>query len=160
MENAIEVRDSEDGAEDMVVEHAMRILQKRLRKTPVSYLHSPLDAKRLLVLQLAQLEREHFVVMFLDANYGVLDMETMFKGTVTQASVYPREVVKRALQLNASAVVLSHNHPSGNTAPSDADIHLTQALKDALKYIDVRVLDHIIVGGMQTFSFAENGLVL
>ena len=97
--------------------------------------------------------------MFVNCQNGMIAFDEMFRGTVSQTSVYPREVVKRALQLNAAAVVLVHNHPSGSVDPSRADEHLTQTLKSALALVDVRVLDHIIVGGDRSLSMAERGLV-
>jgi DNA repair protein RadC len=108
---------------------------------------------------LSALPHEVFAVMFLDVQHRMLAMEEMFKGTLSQTSVYPREVVKRALHHQASAVVLAHNHPSGSVQPSRADEALTQTLKAALALIDVRVLDHIIVAQGQSLSMAERGLV-
>jgi DNA repair protein RadC len=98
-------------------------------------------------------------VLFLDAQHRVIALKPMFRGTVTQTSVYPREVVKEALAANAAAVILAHNHPSGSTEPSRADEYLTQALKAALALVDVRVLDHLIVAGPAVASFAELGLL-
>jgi DNA repair protein RadC len=98
-------------------------------------------------------------VMFLDSQQRLLKLEEMFRGTLTQTSVYPREVVKRALELHAGAVVLAHNHPSGAAEPSRADEFLTQTLKSALALIDVRVLDHLIVGHGEVVSLAERGLL-
>lgn len=98
-------------------------------------------------------------MLYLDLALAVTAFEVPFAGTLTQTSVYPREILKRAMELNASAVVFSHNHPSGNPEPSRADEHLTQVLRAALAMVDVRVLDHIIVGGVRTFSFAEGGLL-
>ena len=102
---------------------------------------------------------EVFAVLFLDPQHKLLLMEEMFRGTLTQASVYPREVVKRALQTNAAAVVFAHNHPSGVAEPSRADEFLTQTLKSALALVDVRVLDHLVVGRSDVVSFAERGLL-
>ena len=116
------------------------------------------DVKNFLKQALAYEEREHFAVMFLDNKHALIKFEILFSGTIDSASVHPREVVKRALELNAAAVVLSHNHPSGNTEPSKADQNITQKLKDALDTVDVRILDHIIVGRDCT-SFAERGLI-
>jgi DNA repair protein RadC len=100
-----------------------------------------------------------FAVLFLDAQHRMLAMEEMFRGTLTQSSVYPREVVKRALHHQASAVVLAHNHPSGSVQPSRADEMLTHTLKAALALVDVRVLDHIIVSQGESLSMAEQGLL-
>jgi DNA repair protein RadC len=102
---------------------------------------------------------EVFAVLFLDAQHRLLTLEEMFRGTVSQTSVYPREVVRRALGLNASAVVFAHNHPSGSAEPSAADRKLTAALRDALALVDVHVLDHLVVTRQRVFSFAEAGLL-
>jgi DNA repair protein RadC len=99
------------------------------------------------------------MVLYLDAQNRVLADEELFRGTLTQTSVYPREVVRRALQLNSAAVILAHNHPSGAAEPSRADEFLTQSLKSALQLVDVRVLDHLVVGRGQVVSFAERGLL-
>ena len=103
-------------------------------------------------------ESEQFGAIFLDNRHRVITFEILFSGTIDGASVYPREVVKRALQLNAAAVIFSHNHPSGDTTPSDADKRITDRLKEALGLVDVRVLDHFVVGQDCT-SFAERGLL-
>jgi len=107
----------------------------------------------------ADLHVERFSVMFLDSHNRLIDVETMFTGTLNQTSVYPREVVRAALRHNAAAVILSHNHPSGATQPSRADECLTMKLKEALALVDVRVLDHIITAAGQSASMAEMGLV-
>ena len=98
-------------------------------------------------------------MVFLDAQHRVIELRQMFRGTVTQTSVYPREVVKESLQLNAAAVILAHNHPSGMPEPSRADEFLTQSLKSALSLVDVRVLDHLVVTANAVVSFAERGLI-
>ena len=116
------------------------------------------DVKNFLKQALAYEEREHFAIMFLDNKHALIKFEIMFSGTIDSSNVYPREVVKRALELNAAAVVLSHNHPSGITEPSQADKNITQRLKTALDTVDVRILDHIIVGSDCTL-FAERGLI-
>lgn len=128
-------------------------------RQPGAAMESPDAVRKYLTLSLAQLEHEVFGALVLDAQHRVIADEPLFRGTVTQASVYPREVVKVALRHNAAAVILYHNHPSGMTEPSRADEHLTQTLKSALSLVDVRVLDHIIVGGAATMSFAERGLL-
>lgn len=102
---------------------------------------------------------ESFAVLFLSAQHTMLAFEDMFRGTLTQTGVYPREVVKRALQLNAPAVILAHNHPSGQVEPSEADRVLTRVLKEALALVDVQVLDHIVVGHNRAASMAERGLL-
>lgn len=115
--------------------------------------------KRYLQLHIGCEPREHFAVLLLDAQHRGIAFERMFVGTLTQTSVYPREVVLAALRHNAAAVVLAHNHPSGSVQPSRADEHLTHTLKTALAMVDVRVLDHVIVGGGNALSMAEMGLI-
>lgn len=110
-------------------------------------------------MTLAGRDYEVFMVLFLDAQHRVLSPEEMFRGTLTQTSVYPREVVKRSLANNAAAVIFAHNHPSGVAEPSRADELLTQSLKQALALVDVRVLDHFVVAGNGVMSFAERGLL-
>ena len=126
------------------------------RGEPIS---SPKESTDYLISQLASLEHEVFSVLFLDNRHRVISFDQMFAGTIDGASVHPREVVKRTLQHNAAAVILAHNHPSGIPEPSKADISLTRRLVDALALIDVRVLDHIVVGGVETASFADRGLL-
>jgi len=140
-----------------VLELARRAMAQRLQQRAV--LDTPDAVKHYLQLQLSQRSQEVFAVLFMDAQHHLIALEEMFQGTLSQTSVYPREVVKRALHLNASAVVLSHNHPSGNVQPSRADEMLTQTLKSALALIDVRVLDHIIVAPGEALSMTERGLL-
>ena len=140
-----------------VMELARRSLAQRLAQRTV--LSSPQQVKDFLRLQLAHEGQEVFAVMFLDVQNQLIRFEEMFRGTLSQTSVYPREVVKRALELGAAGVVLAHNHPSGTAEPSRADEFLTQTLKQALQLIDVRVIDHLVVGGDQAISFAERGLL-
>lgn len=140
-----------------VFELARRALSQRLKEREA--FHTPDAVKQYLQLQLAHKNHEVFAVLFLDSQNRLLAMEELFRGTLSQTSVYPREVVIRALHHQAAAVVLSHNHPSGSVQPSRADEHLTQTLKAALALVDVRVLDHIIVGQGQAFSMAEQGLM-
>jgi DNA repair protein RadC len=140
-----------------VLELARRALAQRMRERTV--MDSPQAVRDFWQLHLASRSYEVFAVLFLDAQHRMLAMEEMFRGTLTQTSVYPREVVKRALHHQASAVVLAHNHPSGSVQPSRADEMLTHTLKAALALLDVRVLDHIIVSQGQSLSMAEQGLV-
>ena len=140
-----------------VFELARRALSQRLKEREV--FHTPGAVKQYLQLQLAHKNHEVFAVLFLDSQNRMLAMEELFRGTLSQTSVYPREVVMRALHHQAAAVVLSHNHPSGSVQPSRADEHLTQTLKASLALVDVRVLDHIIVGQGQALSMAELGLM-
>lgn len=144
--------------EDRAIYRAMRLLEGRLR-TPGAPLNSPDTVRQFLTLHLAQQEREIFTALWLDTQRRVLAADDLFMGTLSQTSVYPREVVKRALQLNAAAVIFAHNHPSGVAEPSQADRLLTGALKHALALVDVRVLDHFIVAGARALSFAEGGLL-
>jgi DNA repair protein RadC len=134
-----------------------RALAEQLRSFPL--VNSPAAVRDYLRLTLAALPHEVFAVLFLDAQHRLLASEEMFRGTLTQTSVYPREVVKRALAHNAGAVILAHNHPSGIAEPSRADELLTQSLARALDLVDVRVLDHVIVAGDASVSFAERGLL-
>jgi len=120
---------------------------------------TPEAVKDYLKLHFAGREYESFVVLYLDAQNCLIEVEELFRGTLTQTSVYPREVVKSALRFNAAAVMLSHNHPSGSVTPSRADEHLTQTLKAALSLVDVRVLDHLVIAGNNALSFAETGLI-
>jgi DNA repair protein RadC len=140
-----------------VMELARRALGQQLKAAPV--FDSPGRVKDYLALQLGGRPQEVFSVLFLDGQHRLLQTEDLFHGTLTQTSVYPREVVRKALQHNAGAVVLAHNHPSGIAEPSRADEFLTQTLKAALKLVDVQVLDHIIVGQGQVVSLAERGLL-
>lgn len=140
-----------------VLELARRAMAQRLQEREV--FADPLAVKHYLQLHLAAKGHEVFAVLFLDTQNKLLAMEELFRGTLTQTSVYPREVVIRALHHQAAAVVLAHNHPSGTVQPSRADEALTQTLKAALALVDVRVLDHIIVGPGQALSMAESGLI-
>ena len=140
-----------------VLELARRSVASELSAKPV--FDSPAKVKDYLSLQLDARAHEVFAVLFLDAQSRLIVLEEMFRGTLTQTSVYPREVVKRALDLHAAAVILAHNHPSGAAEPSRADEYLTQTLKSALGLVDVRVLDHLVVGQGAVVSFAERGLL-
>jgi DNA repair protein RadC len=140
-----------------VLELARRALAQRLQERAV--FAEPNAVKDYLQLHLASRAHEVFGVLFLDSQNRLLALEELFRGTLTQTSVYPREVVIRALHHQAAAVVLAHNHPSGSVQPSRADEALTQTLKAALALVDVRVLDHIIVAPGQSLSMAEQGLV-
>lgn len=115
--------------------------------------------KSYLQAQLGGEKRELFHVLFLDTQNKMLSSETLFQGTLSTATVYPREVVKRALELNAAALILAHNHPSGHVEPSDSDVRITQQVSDAANLVDVKVLDHIIVGRGKVTSLAERGLI-
>lgn len=140
-----------------VLELARRALAQQLQQGEV--FDSPDAVKHYLQLHLAYKGHEVFAVLFLDAQHRLLALEEMFRGTLTQTSVYPREVLLRALHHQAAAVVLAHNHPSGSVQPSPADSALTQTLKTALGMVDVRVLDHVIVAPGAALSMAEKGLL-
>ena len=139
-----------------VLELARRALAEQLRTQPV--FETPGAVKDYVQLQLGQRPHEVFAVLFLDSQHRLIALEELFRGTLTQTSVYPREVVVRALALHAASVVLAHNHPSGTAQPSRADEALTQTLKAALALVDVRVLDHFVVTRTQAVSMAELGL--
>jgi DNA repair protein RadC len=145
--------------EAATVEAAKYILQSRLQRAHGSALHSSFQVRELAQLRMGALDHERFAVMFLDASHRLIAFDEMFIGTLTTATVYPREVVKRALAHNAAAVILCHNHPSGNVVPSPADKFLTCRLTQVLELVDVKVLDHIVVGQTATLSFVEQGLM-
>ncbi len=140
-----------------VLELARRALAQQLTEKPV--FATPQAVREYLQLQLGGRSHEIFAVLFLDSQHRLLALEELFRGTLTQTSVYPREVVVRALAHNAASVVLAHNHPSGAAQPSRADEALTQTLKAALGLVDVRVLDHFVVTCAQAVSMAELGLL-
>lgn len=144
--------------DDAIVDRALSILERRMRRAGEA-LTSPRDAFHYFRLRIGALEREVFHVALLDAQNRLIHAEELFRGTLTQTSVYPREVVKLALKHNAAAVIFAHNHPSGATEPSEADQLITSTLKSALRLIDVQVLDHIVVSATSSTSFAERGLL-
>ena len=140
-----------------IFEMSRRALNEQMQVKDI--LSSPKQVRDYLCLKLGNLTREVFFVLFLDAQNRVVTTEEMFSGTLTQTSVYPREVVKRALHHNAASVIFAHNHPSGIAQQSQADELITKQLKEALALVDVRVLDHFIVAGNTTLSFVERGLL-
>ena len=139
------------------IELARRALEEKLRQNTA--LTSPAAVRDYLRLKLAARKEEAFVCIWLDAQHKPIEFAVAFSGTLTQTSVYPREIVKAALRLNAAAVIFAHNHPSGVAEPSRADELLTRDLREALALVEVKVLDHFIVAGSQTVSFAERGLL-
>jgi DNA repair protein RadC len=139
------------------MEMARRYLDARMRRDGV--LDSPSSARDYLRARLGPHRREVFACLFLDNRHRVMRYEELFQGTIDGASVHPREVVRRAMEVNAAAVIFAHNHPSGVTEPSQADLRITQRLKDALALVDVRVLDHLIIGEGEAASLAEQGLL-
>jgi len=142
---------------EAAMELARRSLKDDMRSA--SALTSPGAVRDYLRLAIAEREHEVFVCLWLDAQHRVIGCEEIFRGTLTQTSVYPREIVKASLRANAAAVIFAHNHPSGVAQPSQADELLTRNLKEALALVDVKVLDHFVVAGNQALSFAERGLV-
>jgi DNA repair protein RadC len=138
-----------------VLELAKRAIAEELENGIA--LNSPQAVKQYLQLLLGSKAHESFVVLFLDVKNRLIATEELFRGTLTQASVYPREIVKASLAHNAASILLAHNHPSGTSEPSSADLTLTQSLKQALALVDIRVLDHFIVAGQHVYSFAEHG---
>lgn len=140
-----------------VMELARRHLGEKLQRDQV--FSNPAGVGEFLLAQLGQRHQEVFGVLFLDNQHRLIAWEKLFFGTVNSANVHPREVVKRALHHNAAAVILSHNHPSGVAEPSDPDRHITRQLQEALQLVDVRVLDHVIVGSGHTVSLAERGMI-
>jgi DNA repair protein RadC len=145
-------------SDDWIIRQAIALLEQRVFKAG-PLLDQPQAVKDYLRLKLVAEPNEVFAIVFMNSQHRVLTYEPMFKGTLDSTAVYPRVVVQRALELNAGAVILSHQHPSGCTEPSSADRVLTDRLKAALALVDVRVLDHIIVGQGTPYSFAESGLL-
>ena len=135
----------------------LRDLREQMHRGPV--MTSPQILRDWLRLYCAGLEHEVFLVLYLDANHRLIEPQELFRGTLTQTSVYPRELVKGALARNAAALAVAHNHPSGQAEPSRADEFLTQTLKSTLSLVDVRIIDHFVVAGDQVVSFAECGLL-
>ena len=142
---------------DPIVEQALSILDCQVREA--NALASPDAVRDFLRLRFGDLPHEVFTCLFLDAQNRLIEYQELFRGTLTQTSVYPREVVKEALGCNAASLILAHNHPSGLATPSRADEALTSTLKQALALVDVRVLDHLIVTRSAVLSFAERGLI-
>jgi|ERR1051325_11615992 DNA repair protein RadC len=142
---------------DRIVQRALKVLEGRIKQGDA--LTSPTAVRLYLTMLLAEKEHEVFLCLWLDAQNRLIASEELFRGTLTQTTVHPREVVKSALRHNAAAVLLCHNHPSGVAQPSQADELLTRNLKDALALVEVKVLDHFVVAGNQAISFAERGLI-
>lgn len=149
--------DAKRQKEDRLIKRAMRVLEQRMQYGEA--MQSPADVRKYLAMRFSGLEREVFSCLFMDNRHRVISCEELFYGTINDATVHPREIVKRALKLNAAAVIFAHNHPSGVPEPSEADKALTRRLRDALDLIEVRVLDHLVIGGAQAVSFSERGLL-
>lgn len=143
---------------DEIIKMATQLTKQRFRRGRA--LTSPKDTSDYLLLHLAHLEHEEFLILLLDNRHRIISCQRMFRGTINGASVHPREVVKTSLKYNAAAVILVHNHPSGVAEPSEADRNLTRRLKDALEVVEVRVLDHFVIGSSgEWVSFSERGLI-
>ncbi|WP_426817612.1 RadC family protein [Winslowiella sp. 2C04] len=138
------------------IREALTLLEYQLREPGTSFT-STTAVRDWLRLQLASLEREEFVVLFLDNQHRLIANETLFTGTINHTQVHPREVVKAGLKHNCAAVIVAHSHPSGLAEPSQADRQITERLKQALDLVGMRLLDHLVVGGMDVTSFAERG---
>lgn len=145
-------------AEEAVIAQALGILSTRVKR--LSNLMSDSSVvKKYLCLKLAHQEREVFGVLFLNIQNKLIADEVMFSGTLSHTSVYPREIIKRALRLNAAALILYHNHPSGVTTPTGSDNLLTESLKKAVLTVDIKIIDHIIVAANETYSYSEKGML-
>ena len=146
-------------SEEDTIRAAITILSGRLRE-PGACIDSPEATRKYLALELAEEQAEHFCCLFLDNRNRVIKFDRLFTGTIDGCSVHPREVARACIKYNAAALILAHNHPSGMSEPSRADIQLTKRLVDALALLDIRILDHIIIGGASDYtSFAERGLI-
>lgn len=160
-DNTLMVRDEQGvycpATPEQVIAAARNVMDARLVRGRT--FNDPVSAKNFLIAKLGGQEREIFACAFLDTRHHLIEYRELFAGSIDSAEVHPREVVKAALHCNAAAVCLAHNHPSGSLEPSRADRALTDRLKDALALVDVRTLDHIIVGGSKASSFAERGLL-
>ena len=160
-DSSLMVRDAQGryllASAEQILEAARQAIEHKMQRG--TSFSSPIAVKEYLGAKLGGFEHEVFAMLFLDTHHRLIEYVEMFRGTIDGASVYPREVVKAALRFNAAAVIVSHNHPSGNPEPSAADRALTQRLREALALVDVRTLDHVIVAGSTTTSFAERGLI-
>ena len=143
-------------SKELLYNMVLELIQEDYQREPLS---SAKSAISYLTLKLSHLDFETFSLIYLDSQHRVIELEQLFSGTIDSASVYPREVIKGCLHNKAAAVILCHNHPSGIPEPSNADKQITERIKDALELIDVRVLDHIIIAGGRSVSFAERGLL-
>lgn len=147
-----------DNSDDLI-KAAIAVLEERVRYKVEDVIARPEDVRNLIKLKLSGLEHEEFHVIWLTTQNQVIEIQKVFRGTISQASVYPRELAKEGLKRNASGCILVHNHPSGLVEPSSADITLTNELKKTMNLIDIRIVDHFVVGGAELYSFAEKGLI-
>ncbi len=145
--------------ETRAIQRALTIFEKTFSQQKITALTCAAEAKKYLRLRLCTLEHEELHALWLDSQHRLIAAEMLFKGTLTQTSVYPREIVKSALKHNAAGVIIAHNHPSGVAEPSKADEILTKAVKEALSLVEVRLIDHVIVAGINACSLAEMGLI-
>lgn len=143
-------------ADQQTVREALTLLKGQLREPGASFTSSH-AVRDWLRLQLASLEREEFTALFLDNQHRLIAHETLFTGTINHTQVHPREVVKAGLKHNCAAVIVAHSHPSGEAEPSQADRKITERLRAALELVEIRLLDHLVVGGMEIISFSERG---
>lgn len=148
---------SSEVSEQDILDMAEKLIRRKFQKR--KQLCSSRETKQYLTIQMSKYEHEVFGVIFLDAQNRILSCDILFRGTIDGAAVYPREVVKQCLKFNAAATIFFHNHPSGIPEPSLADRSITKTLVNALNMIDVKVLDHLVVGGTDVTSFAERGLI-
>ena len=153
----VDIDQLEEQEQQSIVELAIKVLESKVEAK--EQLQGSQDVKKFLRLKMADYKREVFAVLFLDNHHRIISYEEMFQGSINTCNVYCREIVKRALEFNAGAIILAHNHPSGLAEPSPADIHITKTIKDILNIIDVRVLDHLIVGEMGVVSMGERNLI-
>lgn len=147
-----------DNSDDLI-KAAIAVLEERVRYKVEDVIARPEDVRNLIKLKLSGLEHEEFHVIWLTTHNQVIEIQKVFRGAISQASVYPRELVKEGLKRNAASCILVHNHPSGLVEPSSADISLTNELKKTMNLIDIRIMDHFVVGGAELYSFAEKGLI-
>jgi DNA repair protein radc len=151
-------QDNAKHQESLLIEQAIAVLEHRMFKRG-PYLERPLHVRQYLRLQLAGECQEVFVALFLDSRHRVVAYEPLFFGTIDSVSVYPRRILQRALEHHCAAIIVAHNHPSGDSQPSQSDIEITNVLKDLLPKMNVRFLDHFIIGEGEPYSFAEAGLI-
>lgn len=144
--------------EEQLIEQALALLTSRLKEKSITF-NSTWTVKSFLRLHLEQKEREHFSVMFLDAQNRLIDYQILFMGSIDSAKVSPREIIKASLQLNARSLIVAHNHPSGVATPSEQDINITKMLMSALELVDIKLLDHMVIGHNDIISMAQQHLI-
>lgn len=145
--------------DETIISNALHCLENRLRYYTGQHLNNSRDVCAYARLQLAEEQEEVFAALFLNNNHQLLAFEKLFYGTINESAVYPRKVVKKALEHNAAKLIITHNHPSGNCAPSEADKEITRVLKKILKVVDVQLVDHLVTTHGEVYSFAEHGLL-